>query len=206
MSISTYVPAILIIVTVLGLYNMDHLLYLVGESMEVLAGPLCSQDMARLDGMLVVVMVDMLMRVKMLVLVLVGLELMLSKTMVMLLVLVGKVKKVIVILGVSRLRIKFAVGEVFEAVWQDEANGRRGCAKRNERDSQSHGQDCPRERERKKEDVHFRIRCNEPSGILKSETYSNNGQKSILNRQIASRHLLIIGSKSKASMIPSRET
>lgn len=136
----------LIITTVPGLDNMNHLLYLISESMEVLAGPLRSQDMARLDGMLVVVVVDMLMGVKMLVLVLMSLELVLSKTMIMLLMLVGKVKNVIVILGVSRLRIKLAMGEVFEAVWQDEANGRRGCAKRNKRDCQSHGQGCPRER------------------------------------------------------------
>lgn len=143
---STYVPAMLIITTVPGLDNMNHLLYLVGESMEVLAGPLRSQDMTRLDGMLVVVVVDMLMGVKMLVLMLVSLELVLSKTMIMLLMLVGKVKNVIVVLGVSRLRIKLAVGKVFEVVWQDEANGSRGCAKRNKRDCQSHGQGCPRER------------------------------------------------------------
>jgi hypothetical protein len=136
----------LIIATVLGLDNMDHLLYLVGEFMKVLASPLRSQDMARLDGMLVVVVVDVLMGVKMLVLV--GRVLVLSKAMIMLLILVRKHKPVIVTLVASRLGVNLAVVEVFEVVWQDEANGRGGYAKRNERECQSHGQGCPRERER----------------------------------------------------------
>lgn len=136
----------LIIATVLGLDNMNHLLYLVGEFMKVLASPLRSQDMARLDGMLVVVVVDMLMGVKMLVLVFVSLVLVISKAMIMLLMLVGEVKKAVIILVASRLRINLAVGEVLEVVWQDEANGRRGYAKRNERECQPHGQGCPRKR------------------------------------------------------------
>jgi hypothetical protein len=143
---STYVPAMLIIATILGLNNMDYLLYFVGEFMKVLTSPLRSQDMARLDGILVVVVVDMFMGVKMLVLVLVSRVLVLSKAMIMLLMLAGKVKKVIVILVASRLGVNLAVGEVFEVVWQDEANGRGGYAKRNERECQSHVQGCPRER------------------------------------------------------------
>ncbi|CAF3458150.1 unnamed protein product [Fusarium graminearum] len=100
---------------------MDHLLDLVGEFMEVPANSLLGEDMARLDRMLMMDMVDMLMGVKMLVLMLVLSMMVLVYSMVMLAVM---------------LVVAFA--NLLGAVRNGYANSSRNCAKRNERQGKSH--------------------------------------------------------------------
>lgn len=77
-------PARFIIAAILGLGNVDHLLNLVGEFMEVLANPFLGKNMARLDRMLMVDVVDVFMGMEMLVLMLVIPMMVLVHSMVML--------------------------------------------------------------------------------------------------------------------------
>jgi hypothetical protein len=111
---STYTPAGLVVAAILGLDNMNHLLNLVGEPIEILANPFLGKDMARLDRMLMVDMMDMVMGMEMLVLVF---------SMVVL---------PLVLMNIVLVIVAFA--NLLGAVRNGYTDCSRNCAKRNERE------------------------------------------------------------------------
>lgn len=121
MIVPIYLPAVLVVAAILFLDNIDHLLNFIGKSMEILAHPFLGKDVARLDEMLVVDMMDMLIRMNMLVLMLV-MVVVLVRTIVMI---------SIVLVVVVAINVLGAAGDSY-------ANGGRDCAKRNQRKGKSH--------------------------------------------------------------------
>lgn len=106
---------------------MDHLLNLIGEMTEVLTNPFLGKDMARLDGMLVVNMMDMLIGMEMVMLMLVVLMILMNFMMMLSMVFLFMMLVIVAALDILR------------AAGNGHTDGSRDCAKRNDWDGQSHG-------------------------------------------------------------------
>lgn len=120
---------------------MDHLLNLLGEVMKVLTNPFLGEDMARLDGMLVVNMMDMLIGMKMVMLMLVVIILLMNIMMMLSMVFLFMVFVVVAAL------------DILGAAGNSHTDGSRDCAKRNEREGQSHGKDFRNKKKSNSENV-----------------------------------------------------
>ena len=120
---------------------MDNLLNLLGEVMEVLTNPFLGEDMARLDGMLVVNMMNMFIGMEMVMLMLVVLMFLMDIMMMLSMMFLFMVFVVVAAL------------DIFGAAGNGHADGNRDCAKRNEREGQSHGKDFRNKKKSNSENV-----------------------------------------------------